>query len=105
MTTISENPKAATAPAAGATGLIGFVPAKAARALALGGGVLTVASCFLAWTWTPRFPGDLTFYGSPAGLQMQVLVTGLLTTLFALSSYGVKGTRWLTPAGGDAALK
>ncbi|MEU2114221.1 branched-chain amino acid ABC transporter permease [Streptomyces sp. NPDC016459] len=105
MTTISENPKAATAPTAEATGLIGFVPAKAARALALGGGVLTVASCFLAWTWTPRFPGDLTFYGSPAGLQMQVLVTGLLTTLFALSSYGVKGTRWLTPAGGDAALK
>ncbi|MER5710780.1 branched-chain amino acid ABC transporter permease [Streptomyces sp. NPDC002122] len=105
MTTISENTTAATAPAAEATGLIGFVPAKAARILALGGGVLTVASCFLAWTWTPTFPGDLTYYGSPAGLQMQVLVTGLLTTLFALSSYGVKGTRWLTPAGGDAALK
>ncbi|MEV6250222.1 branched-chain amino acid ABC transporter permease [Streptomyces sp. NPDC051742] len=107
MTTISENPKAAAAPepAAEATGLIGFVPATAARALTLGGGVLTVVSCFLAWTWTPRFPGDLTYYGSPAGLQMQVLVTGALTALFALSSYGVKGTRWLTPAGGDAALK
>ncbi len=107
MTTISENPKASTAPepAAEATGLIGFVPEKAARALTLGGGVLTVASCFLAWTWTPRFPGDLTYYGSPAGLQMQVLVTGVLTALFALSSYGVKGTRWLTPAGGDSALK
>ncbi|MFE9136078.1 branched-chain amino acid ABC transporter permease [Streptomyces sp. NPDC007355] len=105
MTTISENPQAPAAPAAEATGLIGFVPAKAARALTLGGGALTIASCFLAWTWTPRFPGDLTFYGSPGGLQMQVLVTGLLTVLFALSSYGVKGTRWLTPAGGDAALK
>ncbi|WP_106978535.1 branched-chain amino acid ABC transporter permease [Streptomyces exfoliatus] len=107
MTTISENPKASAAPepAAEATGLIGFIPATAARALTLGGGVLTVVSCFLAWTWTPRFPGDLTYYGSPAGLQMQVLVTGVLTALFALSSYGVRGTRWLTPAGGDAALK
>ncbi|MGA5065823.1 branched-chain amino acid ABC transporter permease [Streptomyces exfoliatus] len=107
MTTISENPKAAAAPEppAEATGLIGFIPATTARALTLGGGVLTVVSCFLAWTWTPRFPGDLTYYGSPAGLQMQVLVTGVLTALFALSSYGVKGTRWLTPAGGDAALK
>ncbi|MCX4980248.1 branched-chain amino acid ABC transporter permease [Streptomyces sp. NBC_00572] len=106
MTTISENSKAAAAPApAEATGLIDLIPAKIARALTLGAGVLTVASCFLAWTWTPSFPGDLTFYGSPAGLQMQVLVTGVLTTLFALSTYGVKGTRWLTPAGGDAALK
>ncbi|MFI9116135.1 branched-chain amino acid ABC transporter permease [Streptomyces venezuelae] len=106
MTTISENPKAAAATEpATATGLIGFLPVGIARALALGGGVLTVASTFLAWTWTPRFPGDLTFYGSPGGLQLQVLVLGLLTTLFALSSYGVKGTRWLTPAGPDAALK
>ncbi|AJF69640.1 branched-chain amino acid ABC transporter permease [Streptomyces vietnamensis] len=107
MTTISENPTAPAAePApAEATGLIGFVPVRVARALTLGGGVLTVASCFLAWTWTRTFPGDLTVYGYPGGLQLQVLVTGLLTTLFALSSYGVKGTRWLTPAGADAAVK
>ncbi|MEV7564299.1 branched-chain amino acid ABC transporter permease [Streptomyces tanashiensis] len=106
MTTISENSTAPAAPEpAVATGLIGFVPVGIARALTLGGGILSVASCFTAWTWTARFPGDLTFYGSPGGLQMQVLVTGLLTTLFALSTYGVKGTRWLTPAGGDAALK
>ncbi|MFF5636681.1 branched-chain amino acid ABC transporter permease [Streptomyces sp. NPDC012825] len=106
MTTISENPQAAAAPApAEATGLIGFIPAKTARLLVTAGGALTVASCFLAWTWTSSFPGDLTYYGSPAGLQMQVLVTGLLTTLLALSTYGVKGTRWLTPAGGDSALR
>ncbi|RSS36568.1 branched-chain amino acid ABC transporter permease [Streptomyces sp. WAC08241] len=106
MTTISENPQAAAAPEpAEATGLIGLIPAKTARLLTAGGGALTVASCFLAWTWTPSFPGDLTFYGSPGGLQLQVLITGLLTTLFALSTYGVKGTRWLTPAGGDAALR
>ncbi|MFE5731171.1 branched-chain amino acid ABC transporter permease [Streptomyces sp. NPDC056528] len=106
MTTISENPQAAAAPApAEATGLIGFIPAKTARLLVTAGGALTVASCFLAWTWTSSFPGDLTYYGSPAGLQLQVLVTGLLTTLLALSTYGVKGTRWLTPAGGDSALR
>ncbi|MFE3069605.1 branched-chain amino acid ABC transporter permease [Streptomyces sp. NPDC059247] len=106
MTTISENPTAPPAPeSAGAASLLGFLPVKTARALALGGGVLTVASCFLAWTWTSRFPGDLTVTGYPGGLQLQVLVTGLLTTLFALSSYGVKGTRWLTPAGADPALK
>ncbi|MFJ6867072.1 branched-chain amino acid ABC transporter permease [Streptomyces termitum] len=108
MTTISENPQApgkAPAAPAGGTGLIGFLPPKAARALTLTGAVLTVASCFLSWTWTPAFPGDLTVYGYPGGLQLQVLVLGALTTLFALSSYGVKGTRWLTPAGADAALR
>ncbi|MFF0476076.1 branched-chain amino acid ABC transporter permease [Streptomyces sp. NPDC004284] len=108
MTTISENPEAPAASAAApaeATGLIGFIPAGIARPLALGGGVLTLASCFLSWTWTTRFPGDLTVYGYPGGLQLQVLVTGLLTTLFALSAYGVKGTRWLTPADGYGALK
>ncbi|MFE0640306.1 branched-chain amino acid ABC transporter permease [Streptomyces sp. NPDC058877] len=108
MTTLSENPKAPSASETTpteATGLIGFIPAKAGRALALGGGALTIASCFLAWTWTTRFPGDLTVYGYPGGLQLQVLVTGLLTTLLALSSYGVKGTGWLNPAGSDGALK
>lgn len=49
MTTISENTTAPAAPeSAEATGLIGFVPARIARALTLGGGVLTIASCFLA---------------------------------------------------------
>ncbi|MFC9797592.1 branched-chain amino acid ABC transporter permease [Streptomyces sp. NPDC057695] len=106
MTTISENPQAAPlSQREEATGLLGFVPAKTARALTLGGSVLTVAACFLSWTWTPSFPGDLTYYGSPAGLQLQVLVLGLLTAVFALSSYGVKGTRWLTPAGADGAIK
>ncbi|MFB7516145.1 branched-chain amino acid ABC transporter permease [Streptomyces sp. NPDC056144] len=106
MTTISENSTVPTATdATPATGLIGFVPARIARALTLGGGALTAAGCFLAWTWTPSFPGDLTYYGSPAGLQLQVLVVSVLTVLFGLSTYGVKGTRWLTPAGGDAALK
>ncbi|MEU3408975.1 branched-chain amino acid ABC transporter permease [Streptomyces sp. NPDC006670] len=83
----------------------GPIPEQIARALATGGGVLTVISCFLAWTWTSAFPGDLTVYGYPGGLQWLVLVCGALTTLFALSSYGIKGLQWLTPAGADAAIK
>ncbi|WP_066954585.1 branched-chain amino acid ABC transporter permease [Streptomyces lushanensis] len=81
------------------------LPAATARALATGGAALTVVSAFLAWTWTSAFPGDLTVYGYPGGLQWQVLIAGVLTLLFALASYGVKGTRWLAPAGADAALK
>ncbi|MFD7029835.1 branched-chain amino acid ABC transporter permease [Streptomyces sp. NPDC059917] len=85
----------------------GFVPLpeKAGRALATVGGALTALSAFLSWTWTAAFPGDLTFYGSPAGLQWLVLVGGLMTALFGLASYGVKGLGWLAPAGADAAIK
>ncbi|MEV5436305.1 branched-chain amino acid ABC transporter permease [Streptomyces sp. NPDC052682] len=85
-------------------GLIG-IPENLGRALATGGGVLAVISTFLAWTWTAEFPGDLTVYGYPGGLQVLVLVGGALTALFGLASYGVKGLRWLTPAGADSALK
>ncbi|MFG3493553.1 branched-chain amino acid ABC transporter permease [Streptomyces sp. NPDC047928] len=87
------------------TGLIPKLPAGTARALATGGGALTALSAFLAWTWTPAFPGNLTVYGYPGGLQWQVLVAGALTALLGLASYGVKGTRWLIPAGADAAIK
>lgn len=85
----------------------GFIPLpeKTGRALATAGGALTVASCFLPWTWTTDFPGDLTVVGYPGGLQWLVLVGGLLTALFGLSSYGIKGLSWLTPAGADAAIK
>ncbi|MFH8611159.1 branched-chain amino acid ABC transporter permease [Streptomyces sp. NPDC018029] len=87
-----------------ATGLIPL-PVGPARALATGGGVLTIVSAFLAWTWTARFPGDLTVYGYPGGLQWLVLIAGALTTLYGLASYGTKGLRALAPAGADAALK
>ncbi|MFJ6936194.1 branched-chain amino acid ABC transporter permease [Streptomyces sp. NPDC101132] len=94
-----------TAPSDGGhRGLIG-INEKTARLLATAGGALTTVSAFLAWTWTDAFPGDLTVYGYPGGLQWLVLVGGLLTLLFSLSSYGVKGLRWLTPAGADAAIK
>ncbi|MFG3321864.1 branched-chain amino acid ABC transporter permease [Streptomyces sp. NPDC048171] len=105
MTTQTTAPENAGTPAAHeASGLIG-IPAQAGRALATGGGVLTVVSTFLAWTWTAEFPGDLTYYGYPGGLQVLVLIAGALTALFGLASYDVKGLRWLVPAGADAALK
>ncbi|MGW3459405.1 branched-chain amino acid ABC transporter permease [Streptomyces olivaceoviridis] len=81
------------------------LPEKAARALALGGSALTIVSTFLAWTWTADFPGDLTVYGYPGGLQVLVLIGALLATLLALASYGVRGLGWLVPAGPDAALR
>ncbi|MFC8132523.1 branched-chain amino acid ABC transporter permease [Streptomyces sp. NPDC057302] len=86
------------------TGLIAISEGPA-RALATGGGILTVISTFLAWTWTSAFPGDLTVYGYPGGLQVLVLIAGALTTLFGLASYGVRGVRALAPGGADAALK
>lgn len=95
-----------TTPQTAATGRPGIsFPEKTGRALATAGGALTVISCFLAWTWTSAFPGDLTVYGYPGGLQWLVLVGGALTALFGLSSYGIKGLRWIAPAGTDAAIK
>ncbi|MFD5252333.1 branched-chain amino acid ABC transporter permease [Streptomyces bobili] len=105
MTTQTTAPGIPGTPASKtATGLIG-IPPHLGRALATGGGALTVVSAFLAWTWTSAFPGDLTVYGYPGGLQVLALVGGALTTLLGLSSYGVKGLRWLTPAGADGAIK
>ncbi|MEU9994889.1 branched-chain amino acid ABC transporter permease [Streptomyces sp. NPDC050848] len=69
------------------------------------GGLATVASTFLAWTYTTEFPGDLTVTGYPGGLQLLTLVGGLLLTLFALSGLGIKGLGWLTPAGSSKALQ
>ncbi|WP_225822517.1 branched-chain amino acid ABC transporter permease [Streptomyces naphthomycinicus] len=105
MTTQTSAPDTPGARKADApTGLIPL-PEKAARALALGGSVLTIVSTFLAWTWTAEFPGDLTVYGYPGGLQVLVLIGAIVATLFALSSYGVRGLGWLAPSGPDAALK
>ena len=106
MTTQTTTPDTTGAPTPGAptSGLLG-IPAPAARALATGGSLLTIAATFLAWTWTSAFPGDLTVYGYPGGLQVLVLIGGALTTLLALASYDIKGLRRLTPAGADAAVK
>ncbi|GAA0904272.1 branched-chain amino acid ABC transporter permease [Streptomyces thermoalcalitolerans] len=102
QTAASNTPSTTTA--AAPKGLIG-IPENIGRALATAGGALAVASTFLAWTWTSAFPGDLTVYGYPGGLQVLVLIGGALTALFGLASYGVKGLRWLAPAGADSAIK
>ncbi|MFJ5517476.1 branched-chain amino acid ABC transporter permease [Streptomyces griseoluteus] len=99
-----ETPDTPASDAPAATGLIGL-PATLGRALATGGGALAVVSAFLAWTWTADFPGDLTVYGYPGGLQVLVLIGGLFTTLFGLASHGVKGFGLLTPGSADSALK
>ncbi|WP_089101001.1 branched-chain amino acid ABC transporter permease [Streptomyces hyaluromycini] len=99
-----ETPETASAPAPAASGLIGL-PAPLGRALATGGGILAVVSAFMSWTWTSAFPGDLTVYGYPGGLQVLVLIGGILTTLFGLASYGVRGLGALTPGSADSALK
>ncbi|MFB7373928.1 branched-chain amino acid ABC transporter permease [Streptomyces sp. NPDC056222] len=69
------------------------------------GGLATIASTFLAWTYTTEFPGDLTVNGYPGGLQVLTLVAGLLLIAFALSGLGIKGLRWLTPGGSAKALQ
>ncbi|MFD6551650.1 branched-chain amino acid ABC transporter permease [Streptomyces sp. NPDC058398] len=79
-------------------GLIAL-PESAARALIAFGAIATIASTFMSWTYTSDFPGDLTYYGSPAGLQVLDIVAGALTLLFALTLWNVRGLGWLNPAG------
>lgn len=70
----------------------------------VGGSIATVVSAFLAWTWTPAFPGNLTIYGNPAPLQLLTLIGAVLTAAHALSALGVKGLGWLTPGGSRKAV-
>jgi branched-chain amino acid transport system permease protein len=76
------------------------LPRSAARLLIAVGAVGTIASTFMSWTWTSDFPGDLTVYGYPAGLQILALVAGALTLLYALTLWDVPGLSRLNP--GDA---
>ncbi|MFF8768687.1 branched-chain amino acid ABC transporter permease [Kitasatospora sp. NPDC015120] len=67
-------------------------------ALLTGTGALAVSgSALMAWTWTADYPGDLTYYGSPAGLQWLALTAGLVTLLLLLATQGVPGLRWAAP--------
>ncbi|MER6009087.1 branched-chain amino acid ABC transporter permease [Streptomyces bluensis] len=75
------------------------MPHAAARAATVTGSVTALAGTFLAWTWTEEFPGNLTVTGYPGGLQILTLISAALTALFALSGYGIRGLRWLTPGG------
>ncbi len=80
------------------------LPPALALGLTAAGALITVVSTFLSWTWTAAFPGDLTIDGDPGGLQLLTLVGAVVTLLYALAAYGVRGTRWLAPAGANAAL-
>ncbi|MPY59633.1 branched-chain amino acid ABC transporter permease [Streptomyces spongiae] len=75
------------------------LPPAAARAATVAGSVVALVGTFLAWTWTEEFPGNLTVTGYPGGLQVLTLISAALTTLFALSGYGIRGLGWLTPGG------
>ncbi|WP_433549550.1 branched-chain amino acid ABC transporter permease [Streptomyces sp. CA-294286] len=81
------------------------LPPTAARAAALAGSAIALAGTFLAWTWSEEFPGNLTVTGYPGGLQTLTLTVALLTLLFTLSGYGIKGLRWLTPGGTNSPVR
>ncbi|MFF1788885.1 branched-chain amino acid ABC transporter permease [Kitasatospora sp. NPDC058243] len=74
------------------------LPARAATALTGLGALTTAASAALPWTWTSDFPGDLTYTGSPAGLQWLALAAGLLTLLLLLATHSTPGLRWAAPS-------
>ncbi|MGV9427754.1 branched-chain amino acid ABC transporter permease [Streptomyces sp. NPDC003656] len=80
------------------------LPEAAARPLVTAGAVLTLASTFLSWTWTADFPGDLTVYGYPAGLQVITLTAAVLALIYALAAYGVPGLNRLNPSGSNNPL-
>lgn len=82
-----------------------LVALPAARHLTTAGAAIALIGTFLAWTWTAEFPGDLTVTGYPGGLQVLTLVGAVLTLLFALSGYGIKGLRWLTPGGANSPVR
>ncbi|MEV3929683.1 MULTISPECIES: branched-chain amino acid ABC transporter permease [unclassified Streptomyces] len=75
------------------------------RRLTALGAVATIASTFTAWTYTDEFPGDLTVYGYPGGLQVLTLVAGALVLLYALAALDTPGLRWLAPTGTTKALQ
>ncbi|MGH6657122.1 MAG: branched-chain amino acid ABC transporter permease [Actinocrinis sp.] len=70
-----------------------------AKAVVGVGALASIASAFLAWTWTPNFPGDLSVSGYPGGNQWITLVTGVMLLIATAAAFGVPGLRWLTPRG------
>ncbi|OIJ63704.1 branched-chain amino acid ABC transporter permease [Streptomyces mangrovisoli] len=66
--------------------------------LTAAGAALALISPFLAWTWTPLYPGDLTLYGYPGGSQLVTLVCALTATALLAAPR-------LAPAGAVRALR
>ncbi len=69
------------------------------KALVGVGALATLASTFMAWTWTPHFPGNLSVSGYPGGNQWITLVVSILLLIATGAAFGVPGLRWLTPRG------
>lgn len=80
------------------------LPERTARITTAAGALATAVTTGLAWTWSNDFPGELTYYGSPAGLQIVTLVGGILTLLLATAGLGLRGLQWLTPGGRNASV-
>ncbi|MFG2893341.1 branched-chain amino acid ABC transporter permease [Streptomyces sp. NPDC048248] len=80
------------------------LPERTARITTAAGALATAATTGLAWTWSNDFPGELTYYGSPAGLQIVTLAGGILTLLLTASGLGLRGLQWLTPGGRNASV-
>ncbi|MFI6961238.1 branched-chain amino acid ABC transporter permease [Streptomyces sp. NPDC050255] len=81
------------------------LPAPVARIATAAGAAIALAGTFLPWTWTSEFPGDLTVTGYPGGLQILTLTAAVLTLLFTLCGYGIRGLRWLTPGGTNSPVR
>ncbi|MFE6865262.1 branched-chain amino acid ABC transporter permease [Kitasatospora sp. NPDC057692] len=73
------------------------LPGRTAALLTGLGALAVTGSALMSWTWTSDYPGDLTYYGSPAGLQWLALIAGLVTLLLLLATQGVPGLRWAAP--------
>ncbi|MFE7559088.1 branched-chain amino acid ABC transporter permease [Kitasatospora sp. NPDC057500] len=73
------------------------LPGRTAALLTGLGALAVTGSALMPWTWTPDYPGDLTYYGSPAGLQWLALIAGPVTLLLLLATQGVPGLRWAAP--------
>ncbi|MFE0189459.1 branched-chain amino acid ABC transporter permease [Streptomyces sp. NPDC058989] len=78
------------------------LPERPARIATAAAALATAVTTGLAWTWSNDFPGELTYYGSPAGLQLLTLVGGVLTLLLAAAGLGIRGLQWLIPGGRNA---
>ncbi|MFB7309155.1 branched-chain amino acid ABC transporter permease [Streptomyces sp. NPDC056192] len=81
------------------------LPAPIARLATIAGAAIALAGTFLPWTWTTDFPGDLTVTGYPGGLQILTLTGAILTLVFALCGYSIRGLRWLTPGGTNSPVR
>jgi branched-chain amino acid transport system permease protein len=76
---------------------------KAAKPLLAAGLLAGLTAPFLPWTWTARFPGDLTLVGNPGGSQLVALAAVLVALLFATGP--LLGVRAVAPRGAVRALR